>query len=442
ELNKNISTKILEINEQHIDELQSNMIKGYSNIGTIILPSNFQGFCDDLKIFNHTKVNCIEIGKNDDLLGLNKITPDKNNNLLNLFTLFLDYPITDDELLNDFSIFSINEHIYKKQLNGIDFYYQYGNYYFNTNKYKQLNGEINYFSNNDLWIKIRTNIKEEQLQITNWNEIENISYFDLYQYLQDRKELNLLENWSNKIGIYFNNNWYSNISDNPFELDSQIKGFKNYYCSSEAQAIMLYANCWGHFWNQWLHEGKIPPNQIVNKKFLQNSNSLNYEIRGSDFQYMELGISKAKSPSFDMVVWHGVEYMEVEFYEQLKSFILKDDDGYDYSNCIGKIITSNGFISTTTMKDHAISFTDGNNWTNNTFSPPLKSNVAFKVKIPKNSSGVGYVSGFPLTSYKLPSGFNPYNIEGQYIINRNSRFSIDNIYKEDITFIFEVTLLS
>ena len=58
---------------------------------------------------------------------------------------------------------------------------------------------------------------------------------------------------------------------------------------------------------------------------------------GGGYIYISSALQKATAPE-DLVVYHGVEFMEVEFYNQLKDYIVGNDkDGYDYSNCAYKI---------------------------------------------------------------------------------------------------------
>ena len=51
-----------------------------------------------------------------------------------------------------------------------------------------------------------------------------------------------------------------------------------------------------------------------------------HEIRGNDYKYLESALLKAIAPK-QMIVYHGVEYMETEFYEQLKPYIQQTNSG-------------------------------------------------------------------------------------------------------------------
>ena len=95
---------------------------------------------------------------------------------------------------------------------------------------------------------------------------------------------------------------------------------------------------------------------------------------------------KSKTPQ-EMIVYHGVEYIEVKFYEQLKPYINKTSNGYDYSKCIGKTIQSYGFVSTSLSLKIAYRFLNWKLAINNTNTSieynPLKEPAIMIVNILK-----------------------------------------------------------
>lgn len=217
--------------------------------------------------------------------------------------------------------------------------------------------------------------------------------------------------------------WYKNLTKEEFSKE-------NFYCNSEAQSIILYANKRGYFWNEYLHKRQEPPleQEILSKP-----------LRGSDYKYMEQALSRAIFP-YNYKVYHGVEYQEDEFYDQLKNYIVKTENGYSYENCIGKTITSYGFISTSISRDEALEYCDGyifndlsQEWGQGYFHLPLKEEVLFEINIPKGYIGAAYLADFVFCGEKNP--------DKQVLINRNCSFKIINVYKENGKNIFELDLI-
>ena len=52
--------------------------------------------------------------------------------------------------------------------------------------------------------------------------------------------------------------WYKSLTNSQWNKNSDGT-FQNAYCESEQQALTLYANNWGHFWNSYLHQKLTPP---------------------------------------------------------------------------------------------------------------------------------------------------------------------------------------
>lgn len=237
-------------------------------------------------------------------------------------------------------------------------------------------------------------------------------------------------------------NWYNSLSDHNWNEENNK--YLNYYCDSEQQAIGLYAWNGGTWWNEPLHRGYEPINLSLILKNMDKN--IPHEIRGIDYKYMVSGLAKAELP-WDQITWHGVEYMEVEWYEQLKDYIILNQDGtYNYTNCIGKNIQSHGFLSTTLKKEYATNFFDWRpsyEWnTDLEFKPPLKEKVAFKIHMKKGYKGAAYLGTFDF------AGFNEIchmqSSEQQILINKGACFHINNVWKENINNnivnIFDVTL--
>lgn len=222
-------------------------------------------------------------------------------------------------------------------------------------------------------------------------------------------------------------NWYNSLTKQKFNNS-------NFHCESEAQAIILYANWRGHFWNESLHKQQEPSNYILQNK----------EIRGNDYKKMEDGLNKATFP-YDYKVFHGVEYQEIEFYDQLKNFMDKNADGsYSYDRCIGQDIYSYGFLSTSVSRTEALEYCDGyvfndmnKPWGEGEFFLPLKEEVLFEINIPKNYKGAAYLADFNFVGYVNP--------DNQVLINRNCKLHINDVKKEKhngkIINIFDLDLL-
>ena len=156
------------------------------------------------------------------------------------------------------------------------------------------------------------------------------------------------------------------------------------------------------------------------------------------YEFIQQALSKSTSP-VSLVVYHGVEFMENEFYDQLKSNIKMINGENDYSNVVGKKIKTNGFISTTINKEWAQSFSDGSNWLNNNKKePPFGEPVMFEISFKKGTDNIAYISGFPLIKQ---NGINMINSECSFLINIGSEFEITGIKKEGNVNIFEMNLL-
>lgn len=269
-------------------------------------------------------------------------------------------------------------------------------------------------------------------------------YFDLWKITKEFNPNNSdaeisrkVNERANEIGLYYYKDWINSLTTNPWELGAD--GFvKNLFCTSERQAIALYGICWGHFWNIALHNQKEPENQMVHRRFINVPNlgdKQEIEVRGSDWKILQKSLLRAKTP-FNITVYHGVEFMEIEFWDQLKNFITYDEDTkkYDYSNTVGKELHSYGFLSTTVDKQIALNFSNGNDWTTENLRPPLKESAIFKINIRKNTSGVGYISGFPVID-------NLFQGEAQYLIKANSKFIIKKVSKEKDINVFEMDMI-
>ena len=266
-------------------------------------------------------------------------------------------------------------------------------------------------------------------------EYNNEYYIDLFKHNQKLKSIvdsnTRFNNLSKKFGHYMSLDWLNSLNSNDWNRDKN-GNILDLYCSSETQALALYVNCWGDFWNIELHQNKVP----TNKEHVMQGQICNGEvmkIRGSDYKYIESSLQRS-CLSVNTITYHGVEFMENEFYDQLKDYITgNDEEGYDYSNCVGKTITSYGFISTTLNYNAAITWSSGWDWINYVDNPPLREPFIFKIFIPKNLMGVAYISDYNL------NGTN--NVENQIIINRNSKFKILKWYRENGINIFEVELI-
>lgn len=238
--------------------------------------------------------------------------------------------------------------------------------------------------------------------------------------------------------------WYSSLTNNSWNKDND-GNYINYHANSEQQAIALYSWCSGTFWNVPLHNSEEPKNH--NAIIVEFDKETPREINGDGYKHISTGLQKAIVP-YDLTVYHGVEFMEIEFYNQLKDFIVYDENkkDYDYSNCVDKTITSNGFISTSLVESYADNFFDWKPrpevWPNEGIVPnPLKEPVLFEIKIPKGYKGAAYLSNFDF------AGFGTGSTEHQVLIDRNCKFKITNVKQNVLNSalkpinIFEVELL-
>ena len=221
------------------------------------------------------------------------------------------------------------------------------------------------------------NLLDHMNTIAEWNEEK---YLDLSKSAGPS-----FISYSNRLGKIYSQDWYNTLTWHDWNyVNKPLKIVKDAYCESEQQALSLYLNSWGDFWNESLHKQQEPQNK--KHKFLDDMalfGGLNLEIRGSDYKYISQALSRSKIPE-NTIAYHGVEYMEIEFWNQLKDFIKQNDDGsYDYSNCIGKTITSYGFISTSLSKSWVVHFAEGEDVNTGENILPLKEKFVFKVFIPK-----------------------------------------------------------
>ncbi len=157
------------------------------------------------------------------------------------------------------------------------------------------------------------------------------------------------------------------------------------------------------------------------------------EIRGNDYALLDeiLNYPTAFSP-LNLIVYHGVEFMETEFKSML---VFKENEIVDFELIkIGTIIENYGFLSTTTDYVNASKFSIGHNWITDKLDPPLDEPCIFKIRIPYLMQGVAYVSGFNINN-------NFKNGDAQILIKRNSKFRIDDVYKENGKNILEMTMI-
>lgn len=245
---------------------------------------------------------------------------------------------------------------------------------------------------------------------------------------------------SNQFGNKYWKTWIQNLgTQKDWDVDENNK-YINLFCDTPRQALQLYTNCFGHFWNVALHKKEIPTNSFVEKRFfdfagndmiakVQNLN----EIRGGDYIFLDqiLNLSSAFAP-LNLIVYHGVEFMETEFKSML-GFSENEIVNFDLIK-IGSVIQNYGFLSTTTNYNNALNFSTGHNWINNKLEPPLDEACIFKIKIPYLSSGIAYVSGFDINN-------NFSNEDAQILIKRYSKFRIDKVSKIDDKNILEMTMI-
>lgn len=227
--------------------------------------------------------------------------------------------------------------------------------------------------------------------------------------------------------------WYNGLTENDWNRD-ETGTIIDAISSSEKQSLNLYCEQWGHFWNEPLHRQQEPQDLNANGKqewpigaapFIHNY----YEINGDGYKYIDSALKKATAPR-DFQVYHGVEWLEKEYYDQLKDYI----NGNDFSGIVGQTITSHGFFSTTFNWNEARNFSYGYNWTTDKDEPPLGVSAVFTVNVKKGTNGVAYVSGVDLAG--------GVNDEQQMLINRNSTFEITKAKYENELLSVELDLLS
>lgn len=256
------------------------------------------------------------------------------------------------------------------------------------------------------------------------DQLNNDKYIDLYKYATEGN-YNIHE-VSKKLGHSYSQPWYDSLGDagNWNYKNPGDKLPENLYCSTKKQALALYLCNAGEFWNVDLHKNTTPtdkPNYLIGQKlggYIFGGEHL--DIRGADYQLISESLKDASIPA-NTVVYHGVEFMEDEFYNQLQALIQKNGDDYDYSKCVGQTITSYGFISTTFDKSMSEAFCDGYNWIDGSNHLPLKEKFIFKIYIPGNVKGAAYVSYFDFMGSQ--------NTDDQILIDRNSEYKILKTYK-------------
>ena len=280
----------------------------------------------------------------------------------------------------------------------------------------------------------------EEIPITDHLNVtlKNEKYMDLWDLVQNTtKSKTIFTKYSKEIGEKYSGKWYRNLRDANWNYANPQKPIGlplNLHCSTAKQALALYCNAWGEFWNIELHQNRIPidkPNYKLNKGFLFPEHR--FSILGKDYQLISNSLSDSSIPE-NTVTYHGVEFMEVEYWNQLKDYITQNSDGtYNYSNCKGQKITSYGFISTTLDKKWASDFSEGEDWVNGGKYLPLKEKFVFKIFIPKNINGVAYTSYFNF--------MDTINIEDQILIDRNAQFEIVDYYKDGENNYFDLLYL-
>ncbi|MDE5599529.1 MAG: ADP-ribosyltransferase [Ureaplasma sp.] len=280
----------------------------------------------------------------------------------------------------------------------------------------------------------------KEVPITNFFNatLKNEKYIDLYKLVNDTtKSKNIFMKYSKELGLKYSGEWYSKLKNanwNYANPNNPVGIPLNLHCSTAKQALALYCNAWGDFWNIELHQNRIPidkPNHYLKGNGVFPKQRLG--ILGKDYKYISESLTESSIPE-NTVAYHGVEFMEIEFWEQLKDFITENKNGtYDYSKCVGQTITSYGFISTSLDKEYVDEFSDGQDWVNGGNYKPLKEDFVFKIFIPKNIKGTAYVSWFNF--------MDTYDDEHQILIDRNSKFEIVNYYKDGKNNYFDLLFL-
>lgn len=291
---------------------------------------------------------------------------------------------------------------------------------------------------------IKTNINDN----INYNDYLNSNEFlDIFNVLKTNNP-NVNENElaiatcekSNQFGAQFWKTWIESLGDKKDWTLNENKKYVNLFCENPRQALQLYTNCFGHFWNIALHKNEIPNNSWVEKRFFEFAGDDmiskvkdTNEIRGEDYKFLDniLNYSSAVAP-LNLIVYHGVEFMENEFKSML-GFSDNEKVNFDLIK-EGTIIQNYGFLSTTTDYINAVKYSAGHNWVHDTFEPPLGEPCIFKIRIPHLSKGVAYVSGFDINN-------NFSDEDAQILIKRNSKFRIDKVTKIEDKNILEMTMI-
>ena len=203
----------------------------------------------------------------------------------------------------------------------------------------------------------------------------------------------------------------------------------------------MYSWNGGTFWNEALHKGKTPTNVTLTLKNMDHKTP--HEIRGEDYKLVDSALDKAIYPE-NGTLYHGVEYQEIEFWDQLKDFIIQKSNGeYDYSQTIGKTIQSYGWISTSLDKNYAMGFAESwrpsynDEWPSDIIeNNPLKERVLFVINIKQGYRGAAYLANFDF------GGFGEGAQENQVLIKRNCKFKINDVKKEGNTNLFFVDLIN
>lgn len=201
----------------------------------------------------------------------------------------------------------------------------------------------------------------------------------------------------------------------------------------------LYASNHGFIWNECL-ENHCQKHHYSYETISELDNEEAHIIDNQDYNFLLSALQKAHSP-YELCVYHPVQYDEIQWFNQLKRYLLHLGNNYLYYRCVHKYLTSSSFLSCTLQLNEAMNYLNYVPHQIYHIKPvlnPLKEPVIFKIKIPPDHIGVAYLGNFSFM------GLHSSNLQ-QVILQPNMQFYISKVGMKIINGrlinLFELTLV-
>ena len=232
--------------------------------------------------------------------------------------------------------------------------------------------------------------------------------------------------------------WFNQLSVHNWDYDTNHE-INDYLCQSEAQAVGLYASNHGFIWNECL-ENHCQKHHYSYETISELDNEESHIIDNQDYNFLLSALQKAHSP-YELCVYHPVQYDEIQWFNQLKRYLLHLGSNYLYYRCVHKYLTSSSFLSCTLQLNEAMNYLNyvpHQIYHTKPVLNPLKEPVIFKIRIPQNHIGVAYLGNFSFM------GLHSSNLQ-QVILQPNMQFYISKVGMKIINGrlinLFELTLV-